>query len=159
MIDLIDFIFFQDQNWQIMECFFLYNWRGQCGLVWVNSTNPSCCCKYSHIRAPNVYSFTTWNSPQTAVPSCVKKWKGFFYLNEGPLYSYKWSHSIFWMEKLTFHFYFFSWSGFHLQSTPVYSNGWTGSENQSLCCCESHKLRQTVPDNIYFLLNVDFQMS
>lgn len=45
----------------------------------------------------------------------------------------------------------FAGPGFNIQSTSFYSDGWTGSENQSVCCCESYKLRQTVPDNVWII--------
>lgn len=44
-------------------------------------------------------------------------------------------------------------AGFDVQSASLYTNGWTGSENQSIRRCESHKLRQTVPDHL--LWNID----
>lgn len=44
-------------------------------------------------------------------------------------------------------------AGFNIQSASLDTNGWTGPENQSIRCCESYKLRQTVPD--HSLLNID----
>ena len=41
-----------------------------------------------------------------------------------------------------------SCSGFNIQSAALHPHGWTGSENKSICCCESHKPGQTVPANI-----------
>lgn len=49
----------------------------------------------------------------------------------------------------------FSHTGFNIQSTSFYSNGWTGSENQGICCCESYKLRQTVQDSTLIIPNCE----